>query len=63
MYDGSLKFSYYLEKKNENSATNVTTIKHKYPDYMYKISNKSDGICRNYETSIANQLQIDDRVL
>lgn len=41
----------------------VTTIKRKYPDYMYKISSESDGICRNYETLIANQLQIDDQVL
>lgn len=41
----------------------VTTMKRKYPDYMYKISRESDGICRNYETSIANQLEIDDQVL
>lgn len=60
MYDGSRKFSYYLEKKKKMF---VTTIKRKYPDYMYKISSESDGICRNYETLIANQLQIDDQVL
>lgn len=60
MYDGSRKFSYYLEKKKKMF---VTTIKRKYPDYIYKISSESDGICRNYETSIANQLQIDDQVL
>lgn len=41
----------------------VTTIKRKYPDYTYKISSESDGVGKNYETSIANQLQIDDQVL